>query len=186
MGHQGAAWLDRAGRDAVQRPIRVLDVIGVRAGQKVADFGAGSGYFTVPLARRVGPEGAVYAVDIQPEMLALLDRRVKAEKLTNVVPVLAKPSAPSLPSGAIDVVLFVDVYHELERPDLTMEQLRSALSPSGRVVWVEYRAEDPNVAIKADHKMTLAQLRKEAAAVGYTVERVDESLPEQRILVLSP
>jgi ubiquinone/menaquinone biosynthesis C-methylase UbiE len=186
MGHQGAAWLDRDGRDTVQKPNHVLDVIGIHEGQKVADFGAGSGYFTIPMAKRVGAAGQVYAVDIQPEMLALLGKKVTAEKLTNVTPVLAKPSEPSLPKGIVDVVLFVDVYHEIERPDLTMTQLRDALSPTGRVVWVEYRAEDPKVAIKPEHKTTLVQLRKEAEAVGYTVEKVDESLPEQRIVILAP
>lgn len=186
MSHRGAAWLDRAGRDDVQKPTRVLEVIGVRAGQTVADFGAGTGYFTIPLARAVGPTGKVYAVDIQPEMLAILGERVAAQKLVNVVPVRAEPTAPSLPKGAVDLVLFVDVYHELERPDLTMTQLRDALAPSGRVVWVEYRAEDPKVAIKPDHKTTLAQLRREATALGWVVERVDESLPEQRIVILAP
>jgi len=186
MSHLGAAWLDRAGRDAVQRPSHVLDVAGVRAGARVCDFGAGSGYFTVHLARRVGPTGRVFAVDLQPEMLTLLRQKLTREGLSNVTPVLAKASEPSLPAASVDLVLMVDVYHELERPDLTMAQLRAALAPGGRVVWVEYRAEDPNVSIKPDHKMSLAQIRREAAAVGYRITQVDESLPQQRIVVLAP
>ena len=186
MSHLGAAWLDRAGRDAVQRPEHVLDVAGARAGARVCDFGAGSGYFTVHLARRVGPTGRVFAVDVQPEMLALLEQKLTRERLLNVTPVLANPSEPSLPAASVDLVLMVDVYHELERPDLTMAQLRAALAPGGRVVWVEYRAEDPNVSIKPDHKMSLAQIRREAAAVGYRITQVDESLPQQRIVVLAP
>jgi ubiquinone/menaquinone biosynthesis C-methylase UbiE len=186
MSHLGAPWLDRATRDAEQKPEHVLDVLGVRKGQRVCDFGAGSGYFTVHMARRVGDEGRVFAVDVQPEMLVLLGKKLAAEKLANVTSVLAKPSEPSLPPQSVDLVLMVDVYHELERPDLTMAQLREALAPGGRVAWVEYRAEDPNVAIKAEHKTTLVQLRKEAEAAGYRVERVDESLPQQRIVVLVP
>jgi predicted methyltransferase len=186
MSHLGAAWLDRAGRDAVQQPEHVLDVVGVRVGARVCDFGAGSGYFTVHLARRVGPTGHVFAVDLQPEMLALLGKKLTREGLSNVTPVLAKASEPSLAKGSVDLVLMVDVYHELERPDLTMAQLREALTPGGRVAWVEYRAEDPNVTIKPDHKLSLAQIRREAAAAGYTVARVDESLPQQRIVVLTP
>lgn len=186
MSHLGAAWLDRAGRDAVQKPEHVLDVVGVKAGARVCDFGAGSGYFTVHLARRVGPTGHVFAVDLQPEMLALLGTKLSREGLSNVTPVLAKASEPSLPKASVDLVLMVDVYHELERPDLTMAQLREALAPGGRVAWVEYRAEDPNVTIKPDHKLSLVQIRREAAAAGYTIERVDESLPQQRIVVLTP
>lgn len=186
MSHVGAAWLDRAGRDAVQQPAHVLDVLGVKPGARVCDFGAGSGYFTVHLARRVGTTGHVFAVDLQPEMLALLGKKLTREQLSNVTPLLAKPSEPSLPPGSVDLVLMVDVYHELARPDLTMGQLRDALAPGGRVAWVEYRAEDPNVTIKPDHKMSLVQLRREAAAVGYSVVMVDESLPQQRIVVLTP
>ncbi len=186
MSHLGAGWLERASRESEQKPEHVLDVIGVRRGQTVCDFGAGSGYFTVRLARRVGPEGRVFAVDVQPEMLALLRKKLDGEKITNVTPLLAKPSEPSLPRASVDLVLMVDVYHELERPDLTMAQLRAALTPGGRVVWVEYRAEDPGVQIKPEHKTTLAQLRREALASGYSVEVVDESLPQQRIVVLAP
>jgi ubiquinone/menaquinone biosynthesis C-methylase UbiE len=134
----------------------------------------------------VGPTGRVFAVDVQPEMLALLEQKLTRERLLNVTPVLANPSEPSLPAASVDLVLMVDVYHELERPDLTMAQLRAALAPGGRVVWVEYRAEDPNVSIKPDHKMSLVQIRREAAAAGYRVTQVDESLPQQRIVVLAP
>ncbi len=188
MSHLGAAWLDRATRDAVEQPEHVLDVLGVRAGQRVCDFGAGSGYFTLRIAKRVGPGGHVTAVDMQAEMLDILRKKLAAEKVGNVTLVLAKPSEPSLPRASVDLVLMVDVYHELERPDLTMAQLRDALAvtPRGRVAWVEYRAEDPKVAIKAEHKTTLVQLRKEAAASGYAVTLVDESLPQQRIVVLTP
>lgn len=182
MSHLGADWLDRKGRDDVQRPTHVLDVIGVREGMTVADVGCGSGYFTVHLARRVGPKGRVFATDLQPEMLALLAKKTAAEKLANVIPVLATEADAKLAPGSLDVILLVDVYHELPKPTTTLAQFATALAPEGKLVLVEYRAEDPKVAIKPEHKMTLAQIQKELAANGWTFVSSDESLPEQRIV----
>ncbi len=184
MSYQGATWLERASRDETERPEHVLDVLGVRRGMHVADFGAGSGYFTVRLARRVGATGCVYAVDMQREMLALLAKK-KARESLPIELVLAEPSLPSLPDGSVDLVLMVDVYHELERPDLTLAQLRRALRPGGRLALVEYRAEDEALAIKPEHKMSLRQIRLEMNAAHYRVLSVDESLPRQRIVVLA-
>lgn len=184
MSYQGATWLERADRDETERPEHVLDVLGVRPGMHVADFGAGSGYFTVRLARRVGATGRVYAVDMQREMLALLAKK-KARDSLPIELVLAEPSRPSLPDGALDLVLMVDVYHELERPDLTLAQLARALRPGGRLALVEYRAEDEALAIKPEHKMSLRQIRLEMSAAHYRVLSVDESLPRQRIVVLA-
>jgi ubiquinone/menaquinone biosynthesis C-methylase UbiE len=185
MSHLGASWLDRAGRDAVQRPEHVLDVLGVRRGQTVADVGCGSGYFTMHLAKRVGSEGRVYATDLQPEMLALLKKKTDAEHVTNVVPVLATEDDSKLPKGALDLVMLVDVYHEVPKPPVTLAQLKDALKPDGRLALVEYRAEDPKVAIKPEHKTTLAQLKKELDANGWTFVASDESLPEQRIVTFT-
>lgn len=184
MSYQGVTWLERAERDETERPEHVLDVLGVRPGMHVADFGAGSGYFTVRLARRVGASGRVYAVDMQREMLALLEKK-KARESLPIELVLAEPSRPSLPDGSVDLVLMVDVYHELERPDLTLAQLRRALRPGGRLALVEYRAEDEALAIKPEHKMSLRQIRLEMSAAHYRVLSVDESLPRQRIVVLA-
>lgn len=188
MSHLGADWLDRKGRDDVQRPTHVLDVVGVREGMNVADVGCGSGYFTVHLARRVGPKGKVFATDLQPEMLALLAKKTAAEKLANVTPVLATADDAKLPrrggdaGPGLDVILLVDVYHELPKPTTTLAQFATALARDGKLVLVEYRAEDPKVAIKPEHKMTLAQIQKELAANGWTFVSSDESLPEQRIV----
>jgi SAM-dependent methyltransferase len=182
MSHLGAAWLDREGRDAVQRPVHVLDVLDVREGQTIADVGCGSGYFTLHLAKRVGPSGRVYASDLQPEMLALLKKKTDAQHLTNVVPVLATEDDAKLPKGALDLALLVDVYHEIPKPPVTLAQLEGALKPDGRLALVEYRAEDPKVAIKPEHKTTLVQLKKELEANGWTFVASDESLPEQRIV----
>ncbi len=186
MSYLGADWLDRSDRDVVQQPEHVLDVLGVKAGQTVADVGCGSGYFTVPLARRVGATGRVYASDLQPEMLALLRTKLDATGLTNVRSVLATDDDAKLPEGLLDLIVLVDVYHELQSPERTLRQLARALKPAGRLALVEYRAEDPKVAIKPEHKMTLAQLKKELAANGWTFLASEESLPEQRIVTFAP
>jgi ubiquinone/menaquinone biosynthesis C-methylase UbiE len=183
MSYRGATWLDREDREATEQPEHVLDVLAIRDGQTVADVGAGSGYFTVRLARRVGPRGRVLATDLQPEMLALLRDKVALAKLTNVVPVLATEGDAKLPAGAVDLVLMVDVYHELPRPAETLAQIRAALRPGGRLALVEYRGEDPSVPIKEEHKTTLAQLKRELTANGFAFRASDESLPQQRIVI---
>ena len=186
MSYEGAWWLDRAGRDAEQQPEHVLDVIGMHAGQTVADIGCGSGYFSLPMAKRVGPTGRVLATDLQPEMLALLAKKVEAAKVTNITPILATVDDAKLPPRAIDIVLFVDVYHELTHPLTTMRQVRDSLREGGKVVLVEYRAEDPKVEIRPEHKMTLVQVKKELAAEGFSFVSSDESLPKQRIVTFVP
>ena len=160
MGFQGAWWLERADREATQRPEHVLDVIGVTEGMTVADVGCGSGYFSVRISKRVGTRGRVLATDLQPEMLALLEKKMSGEpKLSNITRILATDRDVSLPRGTVDIALMVDVYHELARPKETVAQIKDALRPGGKMVLVEYRAEDPKVAIKPEHKMTLAQIR---------------------------
>jgi ubiquinone/menaquinone biosynthesis C-methylase UbiE len=182
MSHLGASWLDRANRDEVQKPEHVLDVLGVKEGQIVADVGCGSGYFTVHLAKRVGPRGKVYATDLQAEMLTLLAKKTAERKITNVIPVLVTEDDAKLPKGMLDLILLVDVYHEVPKPPVTLAQFKQALAPEGRLALVEYRAEDPAVAIKPEHKMSLAQIKKELAANGFTFLASDESLPEQRVV----
>jgi SAM-dependent methyltransferase len=183
MSYLGADWLDRPDREAREQPEHVLDVLRIQPGMVVADVGAGSGYFSVRLARRVGPAGRVIATDLQPEMLALLRARMADAGVTNVAPVQATPADAKLPRGALDLVLMVDVYHELPDPRGTLAQIKSALRQSGRLALVEYRAEDPEVAIKPEHKMTLEQIRKELEASGFVFVARDESLPDQRIVV---
>ena len=182
MSYRGADWLDREDRETTEQPEHVLDVLGLREGSTVADVGAGSGYFTVRMARRVGPRGRVVATDLQPEMLALLREKVTAAKLANVVPLLATESDAKLPRRELDLVLMVDVYHELPRPAETLAQVRAALRPDGRLALVEYRAEDPKVQIKEEHKMTLPQIQRELGANGFVFRASDESLPQQRIV----
>lgn len=185
MSYRGADWLDREDREATEKPEHVLDVLAVRQGMTVADVGTGSGYFAVRVARRVAPTGRVLATDLQPEMLELLRAKTRAAKLTNVVPLLATESDAKLPRGQLDLVLMVDVYHELPHPAETLAQVRAALRPNGRLALVEYRGEDLAVPIKPDHKMTLRQIQKELTASHFVFVTSNESLPAQRIVVFS-
>jgi len=183
MSHAAADWLDRPGRGAEERPERALDAIGIKAGQVVADVGAGSGYYTVRLARRVAPGGRVYATDIQPEMIALLRERLAREKVSGVDPVLATDVDPRLPEGSLDLVLMVDVYHELSHPQAMLRKLKRSLKPGGRLVLIEFRKEDPDVPIRFEHKMSVAEARLELEAEGYRLDRVSDVLPWQHILI---
>jgi ubiquinone/menaquinone biosynthesis C-methylase UbiE len=184
MGVGGAGWLERPEREREEEPARAIEALDLRAGMTVADIGAGSGYYTVRMARKVGAEGKVYATDIQVGMLSLLQRRAKQEQITNIVPVLGAADDPKLPPGAIDMALMVDVYHELSAPQAFMRRLRETLKPDGRLVLIEFRKEDPSVPIREEHKMSVAQVREELAADGYTVDRVIDVLPWQHIIVL--
>jgi ubiquinone/menaquinone biosynthesis C-methylase UbiE len=185
MGYQGAEWLDREERDIEEEPDRALDALGIKRGDVVADVGAGSGYLTVRIAKRVGKEGRVYGEDIQPEMIELLKKRVTQEKIANVVPLLGRENDPKLPDSAIDLIVLVDVYHEFQQPQEMLRAMRKALKPTGRLVLLEYRKEDPNVPIREEHKMTVAVAKLEVEAEGYTLSKADERLPRQHILIFT-
>jgi ubiquinone/menaquinone biosynthesis C-methylase UbiE/prenyltransferase beta subunit len=183
MGHEAADWLDRPEREKEEQPNKLLDALKLKAGDVVADIGAGSGFFTFRLAERIGPTGKVLAVDIQPEMLTIIRQRMKERKVTNIEPILGTETDPKLPAGTVDLILMVDVYHEFADPwEMTRAMVR-ALKPGGRLVFVEYRKEDPEVAIKLVHKMTEKQVRKEMAP--HTLRWVEtlESLPTQHIII---
>jgi ubiquinone/menaquinone biosynthesis C-methylase UbiE len=182
MGHRGARWLDRTSRATEERPDRVIDAMAMASDAEVADIGAGTGYFSVRLARRV-PAGRVFAVDIQPEMLALLQDRIDREGLQNITLVQGREDAPRLAPNSIDAALLVDAYHEFAYPFEMMRALMTALRPSGRVILVEYRGEDPSIPIKPLHKMTEAQAILEMDAVGLRHERTVDTLPTQHILI---
>jgi ubiquinone/menaquinone biosynthesis C-methylase UbiE len=183
MGPGGIEWLDRAERDTEEHPAQVLDALQLHSGEVVADLGAGSGYFTFRMAPKVGETGKVLAVDVQDEMLQTLKQRAAAGKVTNVQVIKASDTDPHLPAGAVDLVLMVDVYHELAYPYEVMQRVRESLKPDGRVAFVEYRKEDPAVPIKEVHKMSVAQLNKEMKAVGLVPVRRIETLPLQHILI---
>ena len=183
MGHLGADWLERPEREAEEAPKRLLGALKLRPGDTVADIGAGTGYLTIPIARLVGPRGRVLAVDIQPEMLELLGERTKKEKLTNVERVLGSITDPKLPARAVDLALMVDVYHEFSQPWEMMRAICGSMKDGGRVVFVEYRAEDPEVPIKRVHKMTEKQVRKEMGPHPLRWVQTISVLPRQHIVV---
>ena len=185
MGVQGAAWLDRREREDEEDPDLAMRLIRVQRGSTVADLGAGSGYFTLRLARAVGEMGKVYAVDIQPGMLQLLQKAVARERVTNVIPVLGAVDNPNLPANALDLVLMVDVYHEFSQPQVMLQRIKEALKPGGRLVLLEYRAEDPDVPILPEHKMTKAQVKLEVEHEGFRQQRVYDDLPRQHLIIFT-
>lgn len=186
MGHQGAGWLERGEREAEERVSVAVRALEVAPGEVVADVGAGTGYYTIRLADRVGPKGRVFATDIQPEMLDMLRARVQRAGLTNVELVRGLPDDPKLPANAFDMILMVDVYHELSQPQVMLQRLKAALKPTGRLVLLEFRKEDPQVPIRLEHKMTVAEARAELEAEGYAFDKVLNDLPWQHILVFRP
>ena len=186
MSHAGAAWLDRPEREWEEQPDRAIEALKLAPGAVVADVGAGSGYFTVRLARRVGPAGRVFATDIQPEMLSLLRSRLARERISNVELVLSAENDPRLPARSVDLIIMVDVYHELAQPQVILGKLLASLKPEGRLVLLEYRREDPTIPIRPEHKMSLAEARLELEAEGFQLDRVIGVLPRQHILIFRP
>ncbi len=183
MGHEGADWLERRDRSKEEDTNLLLKELNLRPTDVVADIGAGTGYFSFRIARLV-PKGQVLAVDIQPEMIAELNANKTQTHLANVRPVLGQPDNPHLPAGAVDLVLIVDAYHEFDHPREMGRAIARALRPGvGRLALVEYRAEDDNVPIKRIHKMSVAQARKEMAAVGLEFVETVETLPQQHLLL---
>lgn len=181
MGHLGAGWLERRGRLIEERTDLLIDRLPVTQESVVADIGAGTGYFSFPVAKRV-TGGKVYAVDIQQEMLDIIARRTEANGIGNVKTVLGTITSPGLPDGTIDLAFIVDAYHEFSHPREMGEAIVRALKPGGRLILIEYRAEDPNVPIKLLHKMTEAQVKREMGAIGMIWEKTEGYLPQQHVL----
>ncbi|MDY6936035.1 MAG: methyltransferase domain-containing protein [Cyanobacteriota bacterium] len=181
MGHQEMWWLERPQRNAKERPLMAIEALNLQPDDTIADIGAGTGYFSFRIADRV-PDGKVFAVDIQPEMLDAIDFLKQENHVANVEGVLATLTEPNLPENSIDLALMVDAYHEFEYPKEVMEGVVSALKPGGRVVLVEYRKENPLIPIKGLHKMTQRQAKKEMAAVGLNWLETQEILPSQHLM----
>ena len=182
MSHRGAAWLERPAREREERPEVLVQSLDLETDDVVADLGAGTGYFTFRLAPLV-PEGRVYAVDIQPEMLRILEARAEEDGVENVAPVLGSETAPGLRPQSTDLTLVVDAYHEFSHPHEMLRAIYQATRPGGRLVLVEYRAEDPDVPIKPLHKMTERQARREVEAAGFRFVENRDVLPQQHLLV---
>jgi ubiquinone/menaquinone biosynthesis C-methylase UbiE len=185
MGPGGMLWLERPEREDEEQPTRVIEALGLKGGETVVDFGAGSGYYTFRLAQAVGPKGAVIAADIEPKMLEFIRQRAARENMTHVGLVQTTATDPKLPANRIDWVLFVDVYHELSHPYEVMTKIRDSLKPGGRVALVEYRKEDPAVRIKEVHKMSEEQIIKELTAVGLRYVETVRTLPIQHLVIFA-
>jgi ubiquinone/menaquinone biosynthesis C-methylase UbiE len=184
MGVGGAGWLERAEREDEEAPSKAIDLLELKPGMAVADIGAGSGYYSSRIAKRVGPNGRVYATDIQPGMIEILERRIKSEGLTNVTTILGGVDDPKLPPKSIDLAIMVDVYHELQQPQIFLQRLKDAFKPGGRLVLLEFRKEDPKIPILEVHKMSVAEVDQEMTAEGYEIDKVIESLPWQHLIVI--
>lgn len=182
MGYQGAGWLVREERVREENSPKLLQALGVRPGQVVCDLGCGNGYYTLDLARLTGPQGRVLGVDIQPEMLHLLELRAAEAELKNVEPIQGTLIDPKLPAQGVDLVLLVDVYHEFSHPEQMLQGIRRSLKPEGRMVLVEFRAEDLTVPIKPLHKMSRKQILKEIPPNGFRLVDEYEELPWQHVM----
>jgi precorrin-6B methylase 2 len=183
MGWQGAAWLERAERDREERTDLLLAALQLQAGMVVADIGAGTGYLSRRMAQAVMPGGKVFAVDLQPQMISLLQAGAARSGLTQIEARLSSADDVRLPASSVDLAIMVDVYHELSHPYEIMASIMKALKPGGRIVFVEYKAEDPAVPIKPLHKMSEAQIKREAAVFTLDWERTVSTLPWQHVVV---
>lgn len=184
MGHLGAGWLERPEREQIERTDLLIENLPLQLDSVVADIGAGTGYFSFPVARRLS-QGRVLAVDIQQEMLDIIRQRAQSMNVDNVEPILGSISNPGLAPDSVDVIFIVDAYHEFSHPLEMGQAMAAALKPGGQLILIEYRGEDARVPIKRLHKMTQAQARAEMAALGLRWVRTEDFLPQQHFLVFT-
>ena len=182
MSMDGADWLDREERQREEQPEKAIAALDLKAGMWVADVGAGTGFYSIRIAKAVLPGGIVIANDIQPAMLERLRANAAAQNITNIETVLGTESDPGLPKDKIDLAVLIDVYHEFSRPERMLDRIRESLKPNGRLVLVEFRKEDPSVPIRPEHKMSVAEVKAEVLPEGYQFEKVVETLPWQHII----
>ena len=187
MGYLGAPWLERATREKEEKLSVLVKSLDLKPGMVVADLGAGSGVISALMAEKVGPKGSVIAVDVQQKMLDRLKKRMATLKIKNVRPHKGTQKSPNLKPNSVDLALMVDVYHEFAFPYEMMREISKALKPGGRVVFVEYRMEDPSVPIKKVHKMSQAQVKKEAGLPEFRLKYVKTigTLPRQHIIIFA-
>jgi ubiquinone/menaquinone biosynthesis C-methylase UbiE len=182
MGMSGADWLDREEREREEQPEKALATLNLKSGMFVGDVGAGTGFYSIRIAQLVGPSGKVFSNDIQPPMLERLRKNAAVHNIHNIETVLGTESNPNLPVHALDLVVMVDVYHELSRPQRMLDCIRDSLKPDGRLVLLEFRKEDPSVPIRPEHKMSVDEVKAEITPEGYQFEKVVDTLPWQHIV----
>jgi ubiquinone/menaquinone biosynthesis C-methylase UbiE len=184
MGHQAWQWLERPEREEEEGTDLLIEALNFKPGEVVADIGAGSGFFSWRMARLVGEQGTIYAVEIQQEMLDLLMKNMAKRRVEKIVkPMLGTVTDPKLPPESCDTMLMVDVYHEFDHPFEMIRNMVAALKPGGRIVFVEFRGEDPKVAIKTVHKMTEDQVKKEMALHPLEWVETLKMLPQQHVII---
>ena len=182
MHFAGATWLTRESRDREEEPAKLIKSLGLKPGMVVCDLGCGNGFYALRIAPMLVPGGRVIAEDIQPEMLELLKKRAEKAAVKNVETLLGTVTDPKLPERTCDLILLVDVYHEIDRPVEMLAAIKKSLAPKGRLVLVEFRAEDPKVPIKELHKMSKAQINKELTANGFKLVEQFDGLPWQHVM----
>lgn len=184
MGYAGVSWLERPEREKEENLKLLIKSLKIKPGMTVADFGAGSGVLSLPIAKAVGPKGRVLAIDIQKKMLKRLHSRAKSKALNNLTYILATAKDPQLSKHPFDLLFMVDVYHELEYPFEVLQKITKSMKKNSRIALVEYRAEDPKVPIKTLHKMSLEQIKKELTRpeLGLEVAEINQSLPWQHLV----
>jgi ubiquinone/menaquinone biosynthesis C-methylase UbiE len=187
MGFHGAAWLERDTREQEERPDLVLGVMDLKPGMVVADIGCGTGWFSRRIAKEVAPDGIVYGVEIQPEMLDYLVQYAKIENIKNIKPVLGDEVDPKLPRNSIDWMFLADVYHEFQQPEPMLAKMLEALKPTGKVCLLEYREEGDSARhIKPEHRMTARQVLAEWNAAGFELVDYRDFLPSQHLFIFQP
>ena len=185
MSFRGAQWLEREERVQEEQPEAVLDAMALEPGDVVADVGCGSGYYARRMARRVAPEGRVYCVDIQQEMLDLTQQLADGDGVTGIVPVLGDADDPRLPDGEVDWIILADVYHEMSEYEAMLAGMRASLAPGGRVALLEYRIEDgTGDGVKSDHAMSVRQVLAEWLPAGFALVDLHEFLPGQHLFIM--
>ncbi len=186
MGWQGHTWLERNSREAEEDPAALHELLAAKSGQTVLDLGCGSGYHARRLAGAVGEKGRVLCVDLQPEMLTIAEQHAKREGIENIEFVRGAADRVPVRPGRVDLVLMVDVYHELSDPAAVLASLKQALAPGGEVAVVEFRLEGTSAShIKVDHRMAKAQVIEEWTKAGYALRRAEDGLPTQHLLVFA-
>jgi len=182
MGYEGIGWLERSEREKEENVSKLIQNMGIKPNDTIADIGAGSGYHVFRIAP-IANKGMVYAVDIQTEMLMAIENIKKRSKIKNIKTILGSEKSVYLPKNSVDKILMVDVYHEFSFPIEMINSIKSALKPEGELFLIEYRAEDPNVPIKKIHKMSEKQAVKEMNAAGFKLKKNINNLPWQHCMI---